>query len=317
MVGSLFTTGFLFIFLQYIQSFYSLAFSIFFIMVIADMFRPAMFVAVGAYSKENQRPKAMALIRLAINIGFIIGPAAAGFVINYSGYNSIFWIDGITCIISILIFAFYVKEKKNPKTEKKTARRQNILKSDPSYVFFLLGMVMIGVLFFQLFTTLPLYHKEHFLLSEKHTGLIFTFNAILVISLEMPIVNYLNKKKLHPLKIVIGGAFLMGISFFFLLYTASPIILLVSMLFISIGEILAFPFSNEFAMSRSKSNQVGMYMALYTMSFSIAHIFSSKIGMDTIEAYGYQINWSLMGGLGILSIVFYFISYHFLKKETK
>jgi hypothetical protein len=43
-------------------------------------------------------------------------------------------------------------------------------------------------------------------------------------------------------------------------------------------------------------------MALFTMSFSLAHIASSKTGL-IIDAYGYQANWFVMGSLGILSVV--------------
>jgi hypothetical protein len=39
-------------------------------------------------------------------------------------------------------------------------------------------------------------------------------------------------------------------------------------------------------------------MALFTMSFSLAHIASSKTGLTIIDAYGYQANWFVMGSLG-------------------
>jgi predicted MFS family arabinose efflux permease len=39
------------------------------------------------------------------------------------------------------------------------------------------------------------------------------------------------------------------------------------------------------------------------MSFSLAHIASSKTGLTIIDAYGYQANWFVMGSLGILSVV--------------
>ena len=42
-------------------------------------------------------------------------------------------------------------------------------------------------------------------------------------------------------------------------------------------------------------------MAIYTMSFSTAHIVSSKLGMEIIGNFGYQLNWFVMGGFGILA----------------
>jgi hypothetical protein len=40
-------------------------------------------------------------------------------------------------------------------------------------------------------------------------------------------------------------------------------------------------------------------MALFTMSFSLAHIASST-GLTIIDAYGYQTNWFVMGSLNSL-----------------
>jgi predicted MFS family arabinose efflux permease len=49
---------------------------------------------------------------LAVNLGFAAGPALGGLIIMGIGYNGLFWVDGATCIISILTFALLVKEKK-------------------------------------------------------------------------------------------------------------------------------------------------------------------------------------------------------------
>ena len=91
----------------------------------------------------------------------------------------------------------------------------------------------------------------------------------------------------------------MALSYYVLLYESWPGILLVSIIFITFGEMLAFPFSNSFAMERAPRGHEGRYMALYTMSFSLAHIMSSKVGMETISNFGYRTNWVLMGTLGL------------------
>ena len=112
MVFSLFTSGILFFVLQYITTFWGLCFGVFGIMSVSDMFRPAMFVSLGVYAKPENRVRALSLIRLAINFGFAAGPMLGGLIILGIGYKGLFWVDGGTCILAILIFAFLVKEKK-------------------------------------------------------------------------------------------------------------------------------------------------------------------------------------------------------------
>ncbi len=84
----------------------------FVLMTIADMFRPAMFVSLGAYAKPENRTRALTLVRLAVNLGFAAGPALGGLIIMGMGYSGLFWVDGASCIVSISIFALLVKEKK-------------------------------------------------------------------------------------------------------------------------------------------------------------------------------------------------------------
>ena len=72
---------------------------------------------------------------------------------------------------------------------------------------------------------------------------------------------------------------------------------------ITLGEMLAFPFTNNFAMNRAPSGKEGLYLASYSMAFSAAHIFSAKTGMEMIARFGFEFNWYLMGGLGFLAVV--------------
>ena len=91
MVRSLLGTGILFIGLQFLNTFYALCLGIFLVMLVADMFRPAMFVALSAYSKPENKTRSVTLIRLAINLGFSAGPAVGGRTITTFGYTALFW----------------------------------------------------------------------------------------------------------------------------------------------------------------------------------------------------------------------------------
>lgn len=304
MVFSLFSSGVFFFILQYITSFWGLCLGMFAIMTLADMFRPAMFVSLGAYAKPENRTRSLTLVRLAVNLGFAAGPALGGLIIMGIGYKGLFWIDGTSCIVSILIFALLVKEKKKVSHHDPHAtvlEAASVFKDKIFWVFLFVSFVT-AMIFFQLFTTLPLYHSEKFGLTEFQTGLLMTLNGLLIFALEMPIVSYFERKKIQKLKIILWGSLMMAVSFYCLLINVWAGILIISMIIISIGEIFAFPFSNTFAMSRAPKGHEGRYMALYTMSFSLAHILSSKMGMEIIAQFNYQINWFVMGTFGLLAV---------------
>ena len=318
MIFSLMTSGIAFFGLQFVTSFEGLLVAMFFIMVVADMFRPAMFVSLGAYAKPENRTRALTLVRLAINLGFAAGPALGGLLIMTVGYKGLFWVDGATCILAILIFWIKVKEKKKSKyTDKEHPGEiltNSVFKDRPFWIF--LGATLItGILFFQLFTTIPLYHKEQFNLSELQTGLLLTLNGVLIFFLEMPIVSYIERHKINKLKVITLGCLAMAISMYLLLVNQWAGILIIMMLFMTFGEMFVFPFSNSFAMSRAPKGHEGRYMAIFTMSYSTAHILSAEAGMDMIRLFSYQNNWFFMGTLGIIGVLLFIWTMKLVKYE--
>jgi predicted MFS family arabinose efflux permease len=320
MLFSLFVSGIILIFLQYITSFWGLCFGLLLLMLVADMFRPAMFVAIGAYAKPENRTRALTLVRLAINLGFAAGPALGGLVIMGIGYSGLFWIDGSTCIISIVIFGILVKEKKkfvDPNIETVTITEVNSVFNDKPFWIFLIACLISGILFFQLFTTIPLYHKERFNLTEFQTGLLITLNGLMVFFLEMPIVSYIERNKIDKLKVFNYGMVAMSISILLLLINFWMGVLIVMMIFMTFGEMFAFPFSNSFAISRAPKGHEGRYMAIFTMSFSLAHIISAKLGLEIIARYGYQMNWLLMGILGFIGVALVIWTINLVRNESK
>lgn len=318
MIFSLMTSGIAFFGLQFVTSFEGLLVAMFFIMVVADMFRPAMFVSLGAYAKPENRTRALTLVRLAINLGFAAGPALGGLLIMSVGYKGLFWVDGATCILAISIFWLLVKEKKKSKFTDKEHPGEiltySVFKDKPFWIF-LTATLITGILFFQLFTTIPLYHKEQFDLSEFQTGLLLTLNGVLIFFLEMPIVSYIEKHKINKLKVITYGCLAMAISMYLLLINQWAGILIIMMLFMTFGEMFVFPFSNSFAMSRASKGHEGRYMAIFTMSYSTAHIFSAEAGMDMIRLFSYQSNWFFMGTLGVIGILLFIWTNKLVTKE--
>lgn len=320
MIFSLLTTGILLFFVQYIASFIGLCIGMFLLMIIADMFRPAMFVSLGAYAKPENRTRALTLVRLAINLGFAAGPALGGLIIMSIGYAGLFWVDGATCIVAILIFWIKVKEKKKTAYRDKEHPGEilthSVFKDKPFWIF-LFTCLVSGILFFQVFTTIPLYHKEQFNLTEFQTGILLTMNGLLIFFLEMPIVSYVERNKISKIKVVTLGCLLMAISLFLMIINSWAGILIVMMLFMTFGEMFAFPFSNAVSLSRAPKGHEGRYMAIYTMSFSLAHILSAKVGMEIIEYYGYQTNWFFMGFLGLLGTLAGIGVFRLVRNESK
>ena len=303
MVGSLICTGLLFILLQHLTAYWAICTGIFILMVFADAFRPASYVALSAYSKPMNKTRSVTLIRLAINLGFSAGPALGGLIIASIGYFGLFWVDGSTCILAGLLLIFVLNPKKAKELDIVKNDHPKSAYADRSYWIFIISMVLFGFVFVQYFSTIPLFYNEERGLSEYQIGLLLAMNGFLIFIFEMPLIKYLEVRTWSKTTNMITGLILVGLSFAVLNIFSWGGILVVGMLLMTIGEMIAFPFSNAFAMDRAKRGNQGEYMALYTMAFSVSHIFAHNSGMRSIASFGYEITWYGAVAISLIGIL--------------
>ncbi|WP_237274739.1 MDR family MFS transporter [Tenacibaculum ovolyticum] len=315
MKTSLFLTGLLFIALQFVTTFYGFCIGIFLVMLVADTFRPAMFVALSAYSKPENKTRSVTLIRLAINLGFSAGPAVGGIIITSLSYGGLFWVDGITCILATLLLVKVLNPKKARVLDEVKVENPVSVFSDKAFWVFFVAMFIFGFVFLQYFSTIPLYYKDAHHLSELEIGLLMGLNGFLIFLLEMPLIKWLEESKYSKERLMFVGLFLTGISFLVLNLTGWVGVLIVGMLFMTIGEMIAFPFSNAFVMERAKKGNQGEYMAYYSIAFSLAHIFGHNSGMQMVDALGFDKTWWIVTLISAIGLFFLFILTRVVKRE--
>ncbi len=315
MLYSLLATGLLFIGLQFLNTFVSFCIGIFLVMLVADTFRPAMFVALSAYSKPENKTRSVTLIRLAINLGFSAGPAIGGIIITTMSYGALFWIDGITCIIASIVLINVLNPKKSTPLDDIKVENPKSAYGDFSFIIFLVAMMLFGIVFLQYFSTMPLYYREAHTLSEFQIGLLLGLNGLIIFVLEMPLIKWLENSRFTKTGLMLFGAILTGLSFIVLNLTTWTGVLVIGILLMTIGEMIAFPFSNAFAMERAKKGNQGEYMALYSIAFSFAHIFGHNAGMQMVNRIGFDNTWYAISVLAGLCTLLLFVLKLYMKSK--
>ena len=313
---SLIFTGINFLWVMHVETFWVMCFSFFILMALADMGRPAFFVALSAYSKPENKTRSLTLIRLAINLGFSVGPAVGGILIATAGYDALFYVDGITCIFAAVLMTQVLNPKKTKELDKEVMieNPRRPLKDTP-YVLFLIALALFGIVFVQYFSTVPLYYKDAYKLGEDSIGLILALNGILIVIFEMPLIAWMDKKNLSNVQSTIVGLLMTGASFILLLWETWVGVVVIGMVIATFGEMISFPFSNKFALDRSKLGRQGAYMGVYSMSFSVAHIFGHNSGMQITEAFGFQTTWIFLIGLTLIAWLLLYIVKRMLANE--
>lgn len=305
MIFSLITSSLGYISLQFADDFYSFGVIIFLTVFFADLFRPSSMTALGVYSKPEDYTRSVSLLRLAINLGYSLGPAIGGWIAYRIGYVPLFWIDGLTCLFAALAVRVFLRQKNMPKKEKKSkaTKAAESPYRDKDYLIFIAMVALMALVFMQLLTTLPVYFKEHFNMNEDQIGLLLALNAFLIVLIEMPIIHKLEPKS-SKIKMVQIGTFAIGLSYFVFLLAPNWIwITVINMTLLSFGEIFAMPFSNAYCMDLTTSENRGKYMALYSMAYSFAFIVAPILGMQVAGRFGFETLWIILSIISILTIL--------------
>ncbi len=317
MFCTLIGAGCIFLILMWMKTFVIFAITTFCLSLVSDAFRPASMAAIGAYSQLENRTRSVGLVRLAINLGFSLGSGLGGILAAGYGYHLLFIIDGTTCILAGIAFLLLLKNKPHTDIEEESkdtleGEQKQVLSpyQDRFYIIFILSNVLLGIAFMQVIYTMPIYYVNHFGLEESFYGMMMMFNGLFIAFTEMPIIYYL-ETRYHKLKVMGIGALLIALSFLlFNLFGFWWGITMFSILLVTVGEIVNFPFSNAVAIDRTVPKNRGEYMGLYTMGWSFVNIIAPSLGMFFMEKFGFSGLWYLATLLGICS----FLGLTFLRK---
>lgn len=291
MVYSLIVSGLILLTMLLVKTQFLLSLVIFLYAFVSDSFRPANSAAIAAYSTSENRARSVGLVRLAINLGFSLGPATGGFVALYLGYKWLFVIDSLTSFAAAAMLIVYLPRQKSEKDKKNNPVLKDSSTSayrDARYLIFILLVTLFGISFFQLFASVPQYFSKVCHYNEDTIGLLLGLNGMLVVIAEMPLVAALEKKK-NNLPFIIAGTLFIPLSFGVLVAGQGAIAwAIVYTILLTIAEMLAFPFMFNYVLSRPPKERQGQYSALYSISFGLANIVAPSLGLGIAQEFGFD-----------------------------
>lgn len=312
---SLFACIPVYLYLPELNTFTSLCFGIGLLSSITEILRPANSASVYNFAKPENLTRAFSLNRMALNLGYSIGPAIGGFIAAYS-FGWLFYTNAIMIFCAGLVYFFYFRNRiENPKQNQSDLREDKPVErksayTDVKYIWFSVFVAFYAFCFFQILNLLPLFYKDEVGLSEQEIGLLIAFSGVIVFLLEMIIVHWIEHKYTIS-KILIIGSILCGLTYLVLIPSQHIVMLYFSMFLLCISEILVMPFTATVAANRSNHLNRGSYMALNAISFSIANVFAPLVGTRIASNYGFNVLWLTNGAL----IFFACLGFYWIMKK--
>lgn len=296
-------SGFGYLLLEHVRSLPLMAVVVFFTATMAESFRPANAAALAEMAPPDLRARAVALNRLAINLGWSIGPALGGLLAAYD-YRWLFRVDGVTCLAAALLLfqlrragrlekAAYDAVDQRPEPEGIHPVR------DREFLLFLVLTAVSALLFFQAWGPYPVYLKEVYGFSEAQYGLLMAVNAVLILLFEVLLTH--RTERFHPMSVTGFGIFLLALGFGVLPLGVGWALATLSMVIWTFGEMLNIPAAGGWVANRAGTLHRGKYMGLHTAAWGVAMIFGPVLGTYIYTHFSPAALWYSALGVGALA----------------
>ena len=321
---SLFLSAPLFLLIPIFTSVEGMALIILLQSIISETFRPANSVAITKYARSENLTRAFSLNRMAINLGFSIGPALGGILSSFS-YELLFITNAVGAIIAGIFYVrffrkrhkIYQKKNKEKKITNEAIQKELSPYKDFPFLVYCLLCAIFSVCFFQFFNTIPIFYKEVAHMDQKSIGYILGYSGFIIVVLEMLVVNFADKY-LTIAKTLLYGILMCSVAYAMLAINHHISLILLSISILSVGEILVLPFMSTITALRSGKTNQGAYMGLNGMTFSISFIITPLLGTSVASDLGFNTLWIGSGiVLALAAIGMYFVVNWLLPGKVK
>ncbi|ASK32721.1 MFS transporter [Chryseobacterium sp. T16E-39] len=281
--------------------------------IVSETFRPANSVAITKYAKPENLTRAFSLNRMAVNLGFSIGPALGG-ILSAISYEFLFYSNALGALMAGITYIVFFRKRDQLVTRKakKVKEVNNTITEgspyrDGKFLLYCFFCMLFAICFFQLFSTLTIFYKDTAHLSQQNIGYLLGYSGFLIVLLEMSLVQIAEKYFKLGVTMLLG-TFLCGFAYAMMAFDYSIVALVISMTILCVGEIWTLPFMSTITALRSGAHNKGAYMGLNGISFSIAFIVTPYVGTLIAEKFGFTALWLGTGIFAVLiAIAFYFI----------
>lgn len=257
----------------------------------AEMYRPAASALVADVTTPGQRVTAFAVYRLAINLGFAVGPAVGGFLAHRS-FFLLFVGDAIT---SLVYAGIALAMLPNRVVEHQAAgERRNALRvilHDRRFLLFLGATLMASMVFMQHVSGYPLQLRAYGYASGVF-GVLISLNGLLICLTELPLTTHTRRRS--PRRVMVAGFLIFGLGFALTGFVSAVVLLALAAVVWTLGEMLFFPMAAAHVANVSPPDMRGRYQGAWGIAWGMGAVLGPVLGTALFE-WNAQALWVACG----------------------
>lgn len=282
--------------------------------IVSSVCSPAHDSMIADLTTPENRKQAYSLLYMGHNLGFCIGPFIGGLL--FENHLSIVFIgDGITTLLSLILILIYVKETKYRNDNEQFENEERILeKSEDGSVFKVLSkrpilLIYAIILFFYQFSytqwgfAIPMQLGDYYgNVGARYYGMLGAFNGFIVIMLT-PLAAKLTHK-VNGLKVISLGGLLYGISLGMLAFVYKLPFFFLSILILTVGEIIIAINSSTFVANNTPASHRGRINGILPLIYGAGGAIGPAVMGGWLKNYGYTTSWIIIGIIMLLASMF-------------
>ncbi|MEB8340521.1 MDR family MFS transporter [Streptomyces endophyticus] len=268
--------------------------------------RPAIQAMMADIVRPEDRVRAFSLNYWAINLGFAISSAYAGFLVAQS-YTLGFLVEAAMTLACACVVFVKVKESRPTRTVVPGAPSSPVVTMgtvlrDRRFMLMVGLSFLVAVVFTQSSVGLPIVMGENGL-SSSDVGLVAAVNGVVIVALQIPLTRFIERR--DPGRLLTVSSLLIGYGFALTALAGSLAAYALTVVVWTLGEMINAPTQSGLVARLSPAEGRGRYQGVYTMSWSAAALVAPLAGGWVIDSAGAGWLWAGCAALGTVTAVGY------------
>lgn len=270
------------------------------------VFMPASSAMVIDLVGPERRTEAFGILRVAANLGWVLGPSLGGLLATRS-YSVLFLGAAVAQLIYMVLLLLFAREtlpvgRAKALAQGWTGGYGSVLR-DRVFMVFIAASILICLVVTQLNTTIPVYLKRDMGIPESGYGLLMALNAGMVVLLQFPTTRLVERRdRVYMLAL---GSLLYAVGFGTLGWWRELPLFAVSVAVLTVGEMVIVPVSSALVADLSPDHMRARYMAVFGLTWTIGFGLGPSWGGVVMQQWGPAWVWNATFLLGCLSALAY------------
>ncbi|MEU6228756.1 MFS transporter [Streptomyces sp. NPDC047042] len=267
--------------------------------------RPAVQAMMADIVRPEDRVRAFSLNYWAINLGFAVSSAGAGFIAEVS-YVAGFLVEaGMTLACAVVIFLKLPESRPARATKEEQAEASvglGTVLRDGRFMSLVGLCFLVALIFQQGAVGLPIAMGEAGF-TPADFGMVVAVNGVLIVALQIPVTRFIEHRDAR--RLLVASSLLAGYGFGLTAFAGSVGFFILTVCVWTLAEIVNAPTQTGLVVRLSPVHGRGRYQGMYTMSWSVAGLVAPLMSGFVIDRFGAEWLWALCAVIGTVAGVGY------------